>query len=51
VKETPRENILEIAIYSPSAHNTQPRVFDIKDDTVLDVYYDPSRLLPIEDSL
>ncbi len=51
VNKTPRKKTLAVAIHSPSAHNTQPRVFKILDEETLEVFYDPSRLLPIEDSI
>ena len=37
------------ATYAPSVHNTQPWKIRPRSDAEADLYYDPRRLLPVED--
>ena len=41
---------LEYARFTPSPNNTQPWKFKIISESEAELYYDPTRLLPIEDS-
>ena len=41
--------LLKYAILAPSSHNTQPWLFKIVDNNVIEVYADRTRALPVVD--
>lgn len=43
------KEILDYAIWAPSPHNVQPWKVKLLSETEAELFYDPSRLLPIED--
>lgn len=43
------ESILEYGRHSPSPHNLQPWKVKLISETAADLYYDPSRLIPVSD--
>ena len=45
----PWADLLEYARWAPSPHNTQPWKIRPRSDAEADLYYDPRRLLPVED--
>lgn len=42
--------ILDYAIWAPSPHNVQPWKIKILSETEAELFYDPNRLLPVEDA-
>lgn len=43
------EEIVDYARWSPSPHNVQPWKIKVLSETQAEIYYDPKRLLPVED--